>query len=114
MKNGKKYRLYVTRIRRLSRYGTMLSDVCPECGKSDTFYYDRFDAVCCLFCDEWLEKACSDPLCTYCSKRPDKPSEALFSEEIQYDTLRKDNLRIKYQRRYSGKLKHENQERKLI
>lgn len=117
MKNGKRYRRYKARIRRLTRKtdmcGTATYSICPNCNGRNIFYYDRFDALCCLSCDTWLEKACGDPLCQYCSKRPDTPSEAFFSEEIQYNKYRKDNLRMKYHKRYSGKLRHENSERNL-
>lgn len=113
MKNRKRYRQYKSRIRKLSKFGTMLFSVCPNCNGNNIFYYDRFDAICCIFCNEWLEKACGDPSCPYCSKRPATPSEAFFSEGIQYDSYRKDNLRMKYHLRYSGKLKHENPERNL-
>lgn len=114
MKNGKRYRRYKARIRNLSKFGTMLSSVCPECNSNNIFYYDRFDALCCLSCDTWFNKSCGDPSCPYCSKRPDTPSEAFFSEKPHYDSYRKDNLRIKYQHRYYGRLKHENPERNLI
>lgn len=113
MKNGKRYRQYKALIRKLSRYGTMLFSVCKNCNGNNTFYYDRFDAICCLFCDEWLEEACGDPSCLYCSKRPATPSEAFFSEEVKFDSYRKDNLRIKYQNRYFGKIKYENSERNV-
>lgn len=110
MKNEKRYRRYKAQIRNLSKFGTILSSVCPNCNSKNIFYYDRFDAECCLSCDTWLEESCGDSSCPYCSKRPATPSEAFFSEEIQYDKYRKDNLRIKYHQRYSGKLKHENSE----
>lgn len=113
MKNGKRYRRYKARIRNLSKSNTMLSSVCLNCNSNNIFYYDRFDAECCLLYDIWLEKVCGDPSCPYCSKRPATPSETFFSEEIQYDKYRKDNLLIKYQQKYSGKLKHENSERNL-
>lgn len=117
MRNGKRYRLYKARIRRLTKQvdsiGILINSVCPNCNSNNTFYYYRFDAECCLECDTWLEEKCDDPLCTYCSRRPATPSEAFFSEEIQYDKCRKDNLRIKYHKRYSGKLRHENSERNL-
>ena len=29
----------------------------------------------CPVCDEWLEEACSDPMCHFCKDRPEKPSQ---------------------------------------
>ncbi|MDE5619548.1 MAG: hypothetical protein K2O29_04035 [Ruminococcus sp.] len=117
MKNGKRYRQYKERIRKLTkqadRLGTIINTVCPNCNGNNTLYYDKFDVLCCLSCDTWLEKVCSDPSCQYCSKKPATPSEAFFSEKPHYDSYRKDNLRMKYQQRYFGKLKHENSERNL-
>lgn len=110
MKNGKRYRRYKARIRRLNKYGTKLPFTFPQCNGDSIFF---FDAMCCILCDTWFNKSCGDPSCPYCSKRPATPSETFFSEEIQYDKYRKDNLRIKYQQKYPGKLKHENSERNL-
>lgn len=35
----------------------------------------KYDAICCLDCDEWLEIKCMDEEnCTFCNGRPEKPS----------------------------------------
>lgn len=37
-------------------------------------YSKRWDAYYCETCDVWIEGACSDPQCEFCSGRPKKPS----------------------------------------
>ncbi|MDE5584667.1 MAG: toxin-antitoxin system protein [Ruminococcus sp.] len=105
MKNSKKYRAFIKRQRKISRYGTYLSSKCSRCG-NNLFLFDRFDAECCIMCDIWTETKCGDPECEFCSKRPDTPFEALFmeSERIRPAYDRKYNLCIKYHR----KSKHKN------
>ncbi len=112
MKNSKKYRAFLKRQRKISRYGMYLGTKCLDCG-NNLFLFDRFDAKCCIVCDIWTERNCGDSNCPYCSVRPSTPSEAFFSEKPHYDSYRKDNLRMKYQQRHSGKIKHENSERNL-
>jgi hypothetical protein len=37
-------------------------------------YSEKYDAVYCADCDEWLEGKCPDAECEFCSTRPEKPS----------------------------------------
>lgn len=46
---------------------------CSNCGKKRD-YSDKYDAYYRSTCDLWLEKACGDPSCDFCGKRPEKPS----------------------------------------
>jgi hypothetical protein len=58
----------------LSALGTVSSvSVCELC-VSDLLFCDRHDAYFCPVCDRWQEGACTDPECTYCPGRPEKPS----------------------------------------
>ena len=45
---------------------------CIDCGKA-TCYSEVADAHYCKICDMWCEKACSNPKCSYCGERPEKP-----------------------------------------
>jgi hypothetical protein len=45
---------------------------CPTC-VSPTIYYEKYDAVFCPQCNQWLESQCGDPGCCYCPRRPDRP-----------------------------------------
>lgn len=45
---------------------------CSKC-KFTLVYYEDFDAYFCPKCNEWKEAKCSDPTCSYCTNRPDKP-----------------------------------------
>jgi len=47
-------------------------NLCSTC-KSDLDYSDDFDAYFCPNCNEWAESKCSDPSCSYCATRPDRP-----------------------------------------
>ena len=107
IKKKKQYIRYRERLKKYSEYGTLLEGKCPFCGEDCKFYYYRYDAVCCLYCDTWLEKACGDPNCTYCRNRPDSPLEGLFNEDRTAMYYQKECLRLKYQHRQSGKIRHE-------
>jgi hypothetical protein len=45
---------------------------CPHCG-SARIYHDDYDSYFCPVCNMWLESACSDPSCSYCRSRPERP-----------------------------------------
>ena len=108
MKNTKKFRAYKARLRRYDKYGMKMFSECPECGRNESFMFFRFDAKCCLFCDQWISQKCSDPDCPYCAERPDTPSEAFFRESERYRIPRKKEwLRINYQHKSNGKKRHE-------
>ena len=57
----------------------MPKKTCQECGEARRLYSEKFDAYFCAVCDKWLEKKCNDQTCVFCSNRPEKPSEAIFS-----------------------------------
>lgn len=45
---------------------------------------EEFDAKFCVKCDEWIEKRCPDPTCSFCVNRPNKPS-MLIKEKNETD-----------------------------
>ena len=48
----------------------------PQCLKNKYHkvdYFTEFDAYCCIECNEWLERTCSDSHCEFCLDRPEKP-----------------------------------------
>jgi hypothetical protein len=45
---------------------------CQKCNAT-MIYHEEFDAHFCPECNEWQERACSDPECEFCSKRPPHP-----------------------------------------
>lgn len=51
------------------------AQACPVCGAS-LRYSETHDAVYCPVEDEWREAPCWDPICSYCRKRPARPSES--------------------------------------
>lgn len=53
---------------------------CPVCSGNTIFLIDRFDTMCCVKCNAWIEPKCSDPNCSYCATRPDTPDTAIQLE----------------------------------
>lgn len=108
MKHGKKYKRYRRNMRRWNAYGSWLNDVCPDCDKKQVFFFYRYDAVCCVYCDSWIDKPCGDPDCPFCANRPDTPSEALFYQE-ECRGEGKEYRRKNYQHKDSGAKRHQMQ-----
>lgn len=48
-----------------------------KCSKCQSEYSERYDAYYCKKCDRWLEKACSDENCSFCTNRPSRPSKGV-------------------------------------
>jgi predicted amidophosphoribosyltransferase len=46
--------------------------VCGACGKPAE-YSQKYEALYCKHCDEWLELKCPDATCRRCKTRPEKP-----------------------------------------
>lgn len=65
----------------MERYGSWMTFECPICG-GNLFFFDRYDADCCIDCDVWYTPDCKEPDCPYCSIRPSAPSEAVYYEGI--------------------------------
>ena len=87
-------------------YGSWMKSECPECGEKSLFFYDKYDSICCVGCNVWLNEKCSDPNCPYCARRPENPLSALFSEEgPRYDA--KEWLRSNYLHKKGGRIRHE-------
>lgn len=107
MKNRKNYLRSRAKKRKIDKCGLHVNGKCPECEEKDLFYYFRYDATCCVSCDTWIDKACNDPDCPYCSIRPSTPSEAFYLELDRKDRARKDWLRKNYQHKHDGALHHE-------
>ena len=49
---------------------------CHGCGQLAE-YSPKYDSWYCINCNIWLEEKCSDPLCEFCSVRPEMPSETI-------------------------------------
>ena len=103
MRNRKTKLFFTRRIRKLEFAGVIMecSGVCPYCGRNQVFLINYYDAKGCLFCNQWLDKTCSDPNCPFCANRPVTPAGAFFllKEKVQRNEQknRKDWLRLHYQ-----------------
>lgn len=106
MKHGERYRRYIRNMRKWNAFGTWLNYECPECDKKLTFFFDRYDAVCCVYCDNWIDESCGEPDCPFCANRLDTPSEALFYQK-ECRGMRKEYRRKKYQHKASGARRHQ-------
>ena len=66
--------------------------------------------MACIYCNEWLEKACDDPRCSYCFNRPSTPYEVYWNEKdspsnaLARKRWRQDN----YAHKKYGEKKHSN------
>lgn len=96
--------------KRMERYGSWMNFECQICG-GNLFFFHRYDADCCIFCDVWYTSDCKDPNCPYCAARPSAPSEALYYEELflpeRKNIDKKDWLRRNYQHKKDGEHKHQ-------
>lgn len=92
------------------RIGEFSDKQCPECGKPGLVYIYKHDAMACIYCNEWLEKACDDPRCSYCFTRPSTPYEVYWNEKdspsnaLARKRWRQDN----YEHKKYGEKKHSN------
>ena|ERR1039458_6049452 len=46
---------------------------CNRCGQTSEYCLES-DASFCPRCRRWLERRCGDPMCQFCSQRPERPS----------------------------------------
>lgn len=108
--NRKKYLRNKAKIKKMNKYGIWIKYAeCPECGEESQFYFYRYDAVCCMSCDIWIDKACVDPNCPFCSIRPDTPYDALYLENEVYYMEGEDRKLLRrqnYQNKNDGKEHH--------
>lgn len=109
MNSRKNYLNYRKKQFKWKLIGWHSDSVCPKCGQKAIYQIYKYDALCCVSCNEWLEKACSDPDCPFCSRRPQTPYEAyfLFDMEIGSAGERKRWRCDNYQHKTDGLRKHE-------
>lgn len=55
---------------------------CPTC-QGEVICVNAFDAYACRACNRWFERACKDPNCTYCVKRPKHPNDVVNWDDPQ-------------------------------
>jgi ribosomal protein S27E len=79
------------------RAGFIVKRPCPDCGRI-TVYSDAHDALFCPACNRWLESACSDPSCAFCSARPHHPLDAGVEIDTRQEELRREHDRRKARR----------------
>jgi hypothetical protein len=107
-KKARKRRALRRQNRLLSKLGHICSCQCSICQVS-LFYFDKYDATCCVRCDIWHEDTCDDPNCMFCAVRPEKPSIGLYLSEALFLSGQKAYYHNKYEHRrkheYSRRLK---------
>ncbi len=117
MRNRKNYLKSRKRRLKWSQLGYISEDsVCPNCGEKSLIQFDRYDAWACMSCLEWLDTACSDPDCPYCSLRPQTPYEAYWLYDIGAGRagLKKRWRCDNYQHKTDGMTKHETRKQQHI
>ncbi|MDE7206190.1 MAG: hypothetical protein K2N90_03360, partial [Lachnospiraceae bacterium] len=82
--------------------------VCSKCGQKTIYQIYKYDAWCCTSCNEWLDEACSDPDCPFCSRRPETPYEAHFLSDVETGMAgwKKRWRQENYQHKADGMRKH--------
>ena len=106
MKNRKRYINFISKRRMYLKHGFFSPIPCEKCGNASIFHYDRYDAKCCLHCNEWISPRCGSPRCPYCADRPETPLEGLFLEPPRPDAMERKMWRRKnYQHMESGRLR---------
>ena len=109
MKSRKNYLKYRRKIFKWNLIGWHSDSECIQCGQKTIYQIYKYDAWCCISCNEWLDAPCSDPDCPFCSRRPQTPYEAYFlaEPEIAGAGERKLWRRMNYQHKTDGKRKHQ-------
>lgn len=109
MKNRKNYLRARKKRFKWEKIGYLSKErVCPKCGENSMIFIDKYDAWACISCFEWLEKACGDPKCPFCSIRPKTPYDVYWMNELKslsYGVNKRwrcDN----YQHKTNGMVKH--------
>lgn len=98
MKKSKRRRRHDSYMRKWLAIGSYAGR-CRICS-GHLIYVFQYDAICCSVCNEWKEKKCGDPNCSYCSQRPDTPAECLMDVKQEVD---KDYFIKKYEKRWKGR-----------
>lgn len=109
MKNRKNYLKSRKRKLKWERLGLHEPSVCGRCGQKAVYYIPRYDSFCCTACNEWLDKACSDPDCPFCGGRPGTPYEMYFLADTDAGSAegKKRWRRDHYQHKTDGGIKHD-------
>ena len=112
MKNRKNYLKSRKKQFKWTQLGYISKDsICPICGGKSLIQFDKYDSWACMSCFEWLDPACGDPDCPYCSQRPRTAYEAYWLNDIEAGSshLRKQWRRENYQHKTNGMLRHNTQ-----
>lgn len=110
MRNRKKYLKARRKQFKWSRIGYVSKEsVCPLCGGKSLVQIDKYDSWACMSCFEWLDAACGDPDCPYCSQRPETAAEAFFMIDVEAGSAgtKKQWRRNNYQHKTNGRIRHE-------
>ncbi len=109
MKNRKNYLKFRKNQFKWKLIGCHSEAECTKCGQQTVYYIYKYDAECCISCNEWLEAGCQDPDCPFCSRRPQTPYEAYWLAETGAGSAGERKLwrRENYQHKTDGMRKHE-------
>ena len=106
MKNRKNYLKSRKKQLKWWRIGYAFKDLtCPLCGQKSLVLIYEYDALGCTSCYDWRDKACGDPDCPYCSRRPKTTYEVFCRTEcaVEQKQWRRDN----YQHKINGAKRQE-------
>ena len=114
MKNRKNYLKFRKKLFKWKLIGFHSGRECSNCGQKTVYQIYKYDAWCCISCNEWLDATCEDPKCPFCSKRPVTPYEAYCQIDIEAGSAgeRKHWRRENYQHKVDGAKRREKHRRK--
>lgn len=109
----KKKKLYqkLKFIKKYQEIGTIYGK-CKICGNPLLYYY-KYDADCCITCNEWLSENCGDSNCPYCSIRPETPAKAYELDKVLLNIVeeeKKEYFIKKYEKRLMARKKESKKE----
>ncbi|EOS23635.1 MAG: hypothetical protein K1W27_01200 [Lachnospiraceae bacterium] len=110
MKNRRNYLKARKKQFKWSQLGYVSKDaLCPLCGANTLVQIDKYDSWACPSCGEWLDEACGDPDCPYCSLRPQTAFEAYALADVEAGSagLKKRWRCDNYQHKTNGRKRHE-------
>lgn len=109
MRSRKNYLKYRKKLFKWKQIGMHSDSICSECGQNTIYQIYRYDAWCCISCNKWLEDACDDPACPYCSARPQTPMEAYALIDLEVGSAGEKKMwrRRNYQHKTDGKMRHQ-------
>ena len=109
MKSRRNYLRYRKNQFKWKQIGWHSDSICSICGQKASYQIYNHDAWCCASCNEWLDEACGEPDCPFCSGRPETPYEVYVMTDVEAGSAGKRKFwrRKNYQHKMHGRVRAE-------